>query len=223
MRALWGLFFGLMLIAPATAQEVTRDLARSVLEDSNCQRDLPGQGDVQGSSEGGGERKQRSTRGPSLFSGTGFGSGISMIFLWFFVTIFVVVLIAILVRSKRSVAPRKLSRGPLILQAATSPAPAPLPEHARLAEDGDFAGAVHAALLHAFASCAQRMGALPQHATGRQVLRLAKRHTLPTDHLGELVMTVERVHFGGQVADRELYENSNRHLQEWEAACQIQS
>lgn len=223
MRAIWGLILGLMLIAPASAQEVTRDLVRSVLEESDCQRVLPGHEDVEGDATTEGTRTRTSQRGRSVFSGAGFGRGISMILLWSFLTVVVVVLVATLIRSRRSTAPRHVAQGPRAVPIPAEPAPPPLPEHERLAAAGDFAAAVHAALLHAFASCAKCMGTLPPHATGRQVLRLARLHPLPTADLGQLVTAVERVHFGGQVADRDLYEASQRHLQHWEAACQTEA
>jgi len=222
MRALWGLILGLMLIAVAPAQDVTRDLVRTVLEDADCQTSLPGDDGAIRSGDGPAEEVLRNRRRGSPFDGvSSLGGGFTTVLMWLLVVVVAVILIASLVRHKSNVAPRKRSPAkPVTLVTEDKPEDAPLPAYARLAADGDFAGAVHAALLHAFAMCATRIGALPEHATGRQVLRLAKRKKLPTGDLGELVMAVERVHFGGEVADRELYEASQQRLRAWEAACQ---
>lgn len=222
MRAFWGLLLGLLLTVPTPGQDVTRDLVRSVLEDADCQTSLPSETEGVGGRESSAEPLAEGRERSPLFEGiSSLGSGVATFLLWVFVAVVVVFLIAAFIRSQRNVAPRQRSRaGPVDYVAQDKPAAEPLPAYARLAEVGDFAGAVHAVLLHAFATCSRHIGGLPEHATARHVLRLATRSDLPTGDLRELVMAVERVHFGGALADRELYEASTQRLLAWEAACQ---
>ncbi len=141
--------------------------------------------------------------------------------LWLAVATATAVLVVMIVRALRS--RRETVAKPVVLRAGAVPlVPAVeplLPDHARLAQAGDFAAAIHALLQNAFAALSRRTGVLPVHATGREVLRGAAQQRVPTAALAPLVQAVEWLHFGGRPATRQHYEESVRHFEEWEAQC----
>lgn len=224
MRVLLGVIAGLLLLLPLAAQEVTRDLVREVLDASHCQQVLPSGESLGAEAAEPGARTRRSGSRSGMRMGVmpSLG-GLSTVLLWAFVTVVVMIMLATIVRSRRDSGRRVVQKDAAVRvrnqEVAGEPEPESIPEHARLAGAGDFEAAMHATLLHAFAACARVLGAVPPHATGRQLVRLASQHTLSVEDLSQLVSAVERVHFGGQPADRELYEASCRRLQQWELAC----
>lgn len=216
----------------AVAPPVLRERAERVLADGDCQTTLPGEVEDAGGrmppelnrfgrngprQHGGAPAKDGSLRLPGLRLGSAFAA----VVLWFALAVAVLVLVVVIVRAigSRGEAPPR----PAVPRAAPAPAPhAPEPvlaDHEQLAAAGDFAAAIHALLLHAFALLDRRAGALPVGATGREVVRRAGELQLPTGSLGRLAQTVERLHFGGRPAERAHYEESVRHFAEWEGQC----
>src|SRR5438046_1684269 len=82
----------------------------------------------------------------------------------------------------------------------------------RLPAAGEFAAAIHAVLARAFAALAQRLGGLPDHVTGRGLVRHAASASVPTESLARMVQAVEVLYFGGRLGGAEQYQDSLRAL-----------
>lgn len=197
------------------ARPLTGADVRRLLEDHGCQVELP-DGRELGRTGGRGSRfLPRSDAGISLPSCS------ADALLWGGVGVAAVLLVLSLARRAAAARPPERARAVVTTRERPDPAAvAGLPDHERLAAEGDFDGAVHAALVHAFACWGRAVEALPPHATGRQLLRRAAgRRGLPMAQLQSLVTIVERVHFGGRAADRDTYEQAREDLSRWEGAC----
>jgi hypothetical protein len=215
------------IVRGIVAQDVDPDDVARVLERGACQTQLPGEGTSHGGRREAAPTRRGERSGAPGRSSTGWGGGIlvapgvAVVLLWVVVGVAVLLLVAAVARSWRG--RREPARPVAKLRAASVPRPAsspePLADHERLAAAGEFGAAVHALLQHAFVAFGARVGGLPVHATGRDVLRLARRQAAATEPLAHLVAAVERVHFGGRPADRGQYETSAAHLRQWEVAC----
>jgi hypothetical protein len=204
---------------------------RELLARDGCQTSLPGvvEGEAgEAAARRSGARSRPRESFDSRFDfGLGGGAAFAEVLLWLAVVVAVVMLVAAIARSRLGGdAPGRA--GPALVRgaarsddAAASAAASELPDHEVLAAAGDFRGAVHALLRRAIDAWNDRGGALPQHATAREALRRAQR-VLAAEPLGRLVAVVERVHFGGHPADRDLYEASREQLRAWEHLCRPQ-
>jgi hypothetical protein len=221
MHVLRGLVATSVLLLSAVAQERTADLAKRVLEEAECQTELPGGGDGAGGGIGGerrGVRESRRSRDSFGFDGVDMGS-LAHVLLWGVVAAAVVMLGAAIVRHGGAGAAR--GRTVATVRTATAVAEAPrddeMPDHERFAAAGDFASALRAVLQCAFFVSRAATDGLPAHATARELLRRLRGRPVPTEPLARLVETVELVHFGGRPADRAAYDGSRAHLANWEA------
>ena len=211
----------LLLATGVAAQEDMAARARAVLAAARCQATLPGDPGSSGgarASRPAAPRESRDRGGRIHLGGDALG-GLAEVLLWVVVAGAAGWIVASVVRARRGAmapAPSRAPRGRSAAPAAT--AAAELPDHARLAANGDFAGALHALLRHAFANWSTRAGAVPVHATAREVLRRA-RNVVRAESLAHLVAAVERVRFGGQPATREQYDDAVPHLASWEDVC----
>lgn len=234
MALLRGLAVVVLLLGPAAAQPAPPQEAANVLEERvvdrhGVQTALPdAAGELGGSGDGNARRARGERYGGEARSRRGGSPGIvlppflAQILLWGAVGLAVVFLVAAIVRGlggRRDAAPVAAARRVTPLPIETEADAEPVPDHERLAAAGDFAGAVHAVLRHAFAAWVRRGGVLPLSATAREVLRTVQQRRGPVEPLAQLVAAVERVHFGGRAADRSLYEASRAWLAQWEAAC----
>ncbi|MEO6594178.1 MAG: hypothetical protein ABIP94_05445, partial [Planctomycetota bacterium] len=170
-----------------------RERAERALADSDCQTSLPGGAESPGGASlpeshrpsGNGPRQRGgASAGPGLsMGGMGIAVGVAQFVLWFALVLAVVVLVVVIVRALRSKSEAPEKR--MVPRAGTVPESLrpepPLPDHAQLANGGDFAAAIHALLGHAFAVLSQRFGVLPVHATGREVLRRAGQQQVSTE------------------------------------------
>jgi hypothetical protein len=196
----------LLLATGVAAQDDMAARAREVLTEAGCQPTLEG------------SRGSRRGERPIHLGGDALG-GLAEVLLWGVVAGAFAWIVASVVRARRDAAAPATARPPHGRSVApAAPAAAELPDHARLAADGDFAGALQALLRHAFANWSTRSGAVPVHATAREVLRRA-RNVVRADSLAHLVAAVERVRFGGQLATREQYDDALPHLASWEDVC----
>ncbi|MEZ6038271.1 MAG: DUF4129 domain-containing protein [Planctomycetota bacterium] len=221
MRGAKGLIVVLGLMMPLAAQRVDAAEARRVLEQHGCQVSLPGEA---GGGVGGDKRAERRDgwNGPSLGGGRA-GVGLATLAMWTGVGLAIAAVVVAALRS----------RGGRVPAAAAAPRPVVVTEQDgaliaaapagdecdQLAERGLFAEAVHGLLLRAFVALAARVGGLPPHATGRELLRLGRSRALAVEPLQRLVLASERVHFGGRAADRALYDDLRQQLTRWEAVC----
>lgn len=73
----------------------------------------------------------------------------------------------------------------------------------RLAAEGDFAGAIHALLLHWLGRLREGGAALPAALTSREILRRLRLAKEEQDALAVLVRLVELTHFGGRGASED--------------------
>jgi hypothetical protein len=224
MRHLRGIVAMLVLLAGVPGQVVSTDRVENLLEDHGCPTELPGVADGstgESHSKRGGRAAPSSSPSDDSASWPG-STGFASLLMWVVVIAAALVLLALIVRNFGGGGERRERGRPV----RAVPVPreeevaGPLPDHARLAAVGDFAGALRALLQRGFAAWAQRAGGLPLHATGREVLRNVQRVAVPSESFASLVQAVERVHFGGREADLALYEDSRARLQDWEEACQ---
>lgn len=218
------------LRAQADAPVVPPGAAEQALAANDCQRELPSGPVAGGGAAGSRDANGGQRRPPRQSPADGWhwsvaGSGcFSVPLLVVAVAVAIGFLLVAILRSRQPaarLAVRKTVQGQSAAVADERPpaVAAPLPDHAALAAAGDFGAAVHAVLLHAFVGLAARIGALPRHATGREVLARAQAALPDVASLGGLVRVVERVHFGGAAADREVYRAACEQLGRWEAAC----
>src|SRR5262245_53742582 len=219
-----GMLMSVLLLATGVAaQDDLAARAREVLTEAGCQPTLPGDAGSSGgarASRPGPEGSRRSRRGerPIDLGGDALG-GLAQVLLWVVVAGALGWILASVVRERRDAAAPATARPPRGMSVAPAVSAAlELPDHARLAADGDFAGALQALLRHAFANWSTRTGAVPVHATARELLRRA-RNVVRADSLAHLVAAVERVRFGGQHATREQYDDAVPHLAVWEDVC----
>lgn len=230
MRLLLGTLLALALGCGLSAQTAGPERAHSVLQENGCQTSLPGD-EVQYGGRASSPRVPRGERGrPVEPPGIRLrllpmcGLDFAQVLLWAGVGVAVLLLVAALLRgrtgqvARRKVAGRLQGRAMAPPPAAESPK-VPPPDHEQLAALGDFAGAVHALLVRGITTWLASGGQAPRHATARDLLRRAQRGPAGAEPLAVLVTASERVHFGGQPADRALYDASRQALQRWEAAC----
>ncbi|MBL9076892.1 MAG: DUF4129 domain-containing protein [Planctomycetes bacterium] len=234
MAMLRGLVLVALVLGGLAAQDDYAARAERVLAQHGCQDSLPGESAParRGSGRPDGSEPRGERSGAPGRSGGRWNPGlpippiVAQILLWTIVALAIALLVASIVRglggsatAARAPSPTKPAARPAAV-AGNPPEPdAALPDHARLAAAGDFAGAVRAVLQAAFAAWVQRGGPLPRAATAREVLRLVRNRRLADAPLAQLVAAVERAHFGGRGADRGLYEASRDWLGSWEASC----
>lgn len=218
--------------SPSGAPPVSlAERARRVLQEQDSQLELPTAGDrVDGPSRRAPERtgssapagRGRGSAPRSVFGGPA-GFSIAEPVLWLLVALAVLGLVIAIVRGLAGRAPRVAvparPRPEVRSEPVGEDTPATLPEHERLAARGDFAAAIHVLVGHAVQVFADVAGAVPLHATAREVVRRARARSMTTDDFAALVRTFEVVHFGGRGADRALYESSRAQLEQWRAAC----
>jgi hypothetical protein len=213
----------------AAALRALHERAAAVLRERDCQTALPGAGGTglpQPDAAPRGDRYREPGRGGSgaIELPDGLAFSLAEPVLVVVVALGLALLLAAIVRGGRRAAPRPAPAraGHAAVRPPAVPPPAgELPDHARCAAAGDFAAAVHALLLQAFAHLARCTGALPVDATGRELLLLSRaRAPVPaTDDLAALVGIVELLHFGGRPAARAHYEDSLVHYERWRQAC----
>mgnify|MGYP000850455309 CR=1 FL=1 len=229
MVQLRGALLSLALCLAGTAQTDVGERARSVLRDADVQMALPGDdGDRHGSASPLGRRygarsgpRERTHRSQAWHLVPCGLASMGPVALWVGVAVAGALLLAAILRA-RTAGETPPPREPKVAgRRAADGVPEPaiaLPDHERLAAAGDYHGAVHALLARAFAAWTSRGNVLPPHATAREGLRRA-RAGMPADPLAALVVAVERVHFGGEAADRDGYEHARTCYQHWEVAC----
>lgn len=224
------LLLGGPVAANLAAQDDVRTRAQQVLEAADCQTSLPDSASRGGERTGARdvrERKAVKRRGgradssppPGALIG---GLGLAEVMLWLVIAIAAAVIVVAIVRGQRGTAASTKMRAVRARSEAVAVAAVPeLPDHARLAAAGDYAGALQALLRAAFATWSERAGAVPVHTTARGLLRTA-RAAVPAESLAHLVAAVERVRFGGQAAERDQYEVAVPQLACWEDMCKKQ-
>jgi len=228
MRVLRGLVASVVLVCGASAQGGSNDELRRLLVDGGHQIELPG--DVDGVGNDGARRMSRdrssSPSSPGWFS---VSSGAAAVLMWTVVGVAAAVLIAAVVRQsggslRSEPRPKGTVRG-------ASPAPTaddrpslddPRFDPRELAAAGDFAGALRVLLSRAFFVANGGAANVAPHATARELLRRLRRTRLPVEPVAELVAVVERVHFGGQPADRAMYEAASASCAAWESRVRKQ-
>ncbi len=215
---------------PAPADDLT-GLARRLLQRQESQLELPDDAppEASGSAPRRPERRvapRGQRRSSNSGSGPRFSTGsfsIAEPVLWLMVGLAAIGLIVVIARSLGGGAARTAApvKAPVVVRHLDDhpDAPQALPEHERLAAAGDFGAAIHALVRRAEQAFAEVAGALPVHATAREVVRRARARSLPVQDLGGLVRTFEVVHFGGQPADRRLYESSREQYELWRRVC----
>jgi hypothetical protein len=228
MVQLRGALLSLALCLAGTAQTDVGERARSVLREADVQMALPGDdGNLHGTTSPSGRRygartgprePHRRQAWPLLPCGL---AALGPVALWVGVAVAGALLLAAILRARTAGATPPPREPKVVGRRAAGGVPEPaaaLPDHERLAAAGDYHGAVHALLARAFTAWTSRGNVLPPHATARQGLRRVQTG-MPAEPLAALVAAVERVHFGGEVADRDGYEHARSWFQHWEAAC----
>lgn len=218
--------------APASAE--LRSRVRRLLDQEQSQLELPdargGIGETRSPSTSSDRvapgRRGTTTAPRSLFGGGSFSIAVPV--LWVGAGLAVLCLLVIIARNlgvgagaPRSAAAKTATPVRTVAGAVEAVA-AELAEYERLAQRGDFAGAIHALVQHAERAFVEVAGALPLHATAREVVRRARSRSMAHGELAKLVRTFEVVHFGGGPADRALYDLSRAQLDQWRGACRPQ-
>jgi hypothetical protein len=223
---LWGSWLPCQISGPGSPE--LQDRARQVLAAADCQTELPGTEPAEAGAEPsrlsrrGGKVLPREARDRQRLPYVPWCGG--EVLLWGVIAGAVLGLVVLIARGARSLGEGRGRTTPVSGAAGpeAAAAVAELPDHARLAQQGQFAAAVHALLRHAFAALSRAGNALPEHATGRALLARAASGSLPTEGLARLVQSVELLHFGGRPARAEHYQESLRSYEQWEAACRKQ-
>jgi hypothetical protein len=210
---------------PAGPSAGLRARAAAVLDDAGCQTALPdetGTGGGEAGREGrtGGRVLPREVPPPRPLLGD-VPVRAAELLMWVSIGVAALLVLIVIVRSASTFAEqrRRPAAEPVTARRIEPGAAPELPDHAALAASGDFAAAIHALLRHAFTALGRRCGGLPDHVTGRGLVRRAAQEAVPTEALARLVQAVELLHFGGRPAEARHYQDSVQVLQRWEAAC----
>jgi hypothetical protein len=226
-----GLLALLLAVSPAQS-EPPAPHPREVLQALDCQLELPvdparndvTSGEAANAPRAGGPRAARERRVElaKTLSGGWCGLDFAQVLLWIAVAVAVLLLVAAIVGGRggsREQAPKVLEvhgATPAVLP------PPPLPDHALLAQNGDYLGALRAVLQRAVTAWVDGGGKAPSHATARALLNRVRSSGARAEPFGALVLTLEAVQFAGVPADAGRYAAAIEQLASWEAACRPQ-
>lgn len=224
MRRLQGFWFALLLAPMSPAQQLdpaeVRQRAEQVLRAADCQSALPGESPSSSSSTEEEERRRRRRNDDGGIAAA--PVALSQFVLWAIV-LGAIALLGFAIARSFGIGDRPVRQKAVVGKAVAVVAPTAdwsLPDHAALAERGEFTAAIRAVLAHAVGTWVRQRGPVPVEVTAREFLGRVRAAGVASAGLSGLVTSVERAWFGGQPTDREQYAQSLRQLREWLAQCQ---